>query len=65
MGPYLYVFSHTRITELLNNGMSLQDTAVMAGHTDVRTTMRYYHQEPSRLKEEYDKATAGKDAKPL
>ena len=44
--------------------MSLQDTAVMAGHTDVKTTMRYYHQEPSRLKEAYDKATAGKDAKP-
>jgi integrase len=41
--------------------MSLQDTAVMAGHTDVKTTMRYYHQEPSRLKEEYDKATAGKE----
>ncbi len=53
-----HVFRHTRITELLNNGMSLQDTAVMAGHTDVRTTMRYYHQEPSRLKEEYDKATS-------
>ena len=59
-----HVFRHTRITELLNNGMSLQDTAVMAGHTDVRTTMRYFHQDPSRLKEAYDKATAGKNAKP-
>jgi site-specific recombinase XerD len=55
-----HVFRHTRITKLLNNGMSLHDTAVMAGHTDVKTTMRYYHQEPSRLREEYDKATAGK-----
>src|SRR5919106_1275294 len=53
-----HVFRHTRITELLNNGMSLQDTAVMAGHTDVKTTMGCYHQEPSRLKEAYDKATA-------
>jgi integrase/recombinase XerC len=52
-----HVFRHTRITQLLNNGMSLQDTAVMAGHSDVKTTMRYYHQQPSRLKEEYDKAT--------
>ena len=56
-----HVFRHTRITELLNQGMSLQDTAVMAGHTDVKTTMRYYHQEPSRLKEAYDKATARKE----
>ena len=56
-----HVFRHTRITELLNNGMSLQDTAVMAGHTDVKMTMRYYHQEPSRLKQEDDKATAVKE----
>jgi integrase/recombinase XerC len=55
-----HVFRHTRITQLLNNGMSLQDTAVMAGHTDVKTTMRYFHQQPSRLKQEYDKATNGK-----
>lgn len=54
-----HVFRHTRITELLNNGMSIQDTAVMAGHTDIKTTMRYFHQEPGRLKEAYDKATGG------
>lgn len=51
-----HVFRHTRITELLENGMSLPDTAVMAGHTDPRTTMRYFHQDTSRLKEAYDAA---------
>ncbi len=53
-----HVFRHTRITELLNNGMTLQDASVMAGHTDPKTTMRYFHQEPSRLKEAYDAATS-------
>ena len=56
-----HVSRHTLTTELLNNGMSLQDTAVMASHTGVKTTMRYHHQEPSCLKEEYYKVTAVKE----
>lgn len=54
-----HLFRHTRITELLNKGMSLQDTATMAGHNDIRTTMRYFHQGPEKLKEAYDRATRG------
>ena len=56
---WAHLFRHTRITELLNGGMSLQDTATMAGHNDIRTTMRYFHQGPEKLKEAYDKATRG------
>ena len=56
-----HVFRHTRITDLLNRGMSLQDTATMAGHTDVKTTMRYFHQEPEKLRDAYDKATERKE----
>ena len=56
-----HVLRHTRVTELLDHGMSLQNTAVIAGHRDVNTTMRYFQQEPSRLKEEYDKVTAVKE----
>lgn len=51
-----HVLRHTRITELLNNGMTLQAASVMAGHSDPKTTMRYYHQKASLLKEEYDNA---------
>jgi len=52
-----HVFRHTAITRLLDAGMYIQDTAVFAGHDDPATTMRYFHQGPQRLKEQYDKAT--------
>ena len=48
---------HSRLTALLNQGMSLQDTAVLAGHRSVNTTMKYFHQGPEDLKRRYDAAT--------
>lgn len=56
-GVWTHLFRHTRITGLLNDGLSLQEVASFAGHTSVTTTMRYYHQDQVRLKERYDAVT--------
>jgi integrase/recombinase XerD len=34
---------HTWFTTMLDNGAPLMDTAIMGGHTDPKTTRRYYH----------------------
>ena len=54
---WTHVFRHTSITTLLRRGMALQDVATFHGHANVRTTMRYYHQDPTQLRDAYDKAT--------
>lgn len=54
---WTHLLRHSRLTALLNQGMSLQDTAVLAGHRSVNTTMKYFHQGPEDLKRRYDAAT--------
>jgi integrase/recombinase XerC len=54
---WTHLFRHTRITELLDGGMSLQDTAAFAGHNNINTTMRYFHERPEELRRRYDRAT--------
>ena len=53
---WTHLFRHTRLTTLLNGGMSLQDTAAFAGHDNPATTMKYFHQRPDRLRQRYDRA---------
>ena len=53
-----HLFRHTRITQLLNNGMAVQDVAKFAGHTNPATTMRYFQQTSGELRDRYDRATA-------
>lgn len=55
---WTHLFRHTRVTELLNGGMSLQDTASFAGHDSLNTTLGYFHETPEQLRERYDRATA-------
>lgn len=59
---WTHVFRHSRITDLLNRGMNIQDTATFVGHRSVDTTMRYFHMEVGRLKKTYDQATGGEQS---
>jgi site-specific recombinase XerD len=56
---WTHIFRHSRLTGLLNGGMSIQDTAVFAGHSDPATTLGYFHQGAGELKSRYDRATGG------
>jgi integrase len=46
----LYVFRHTFITRLVQAGVSLPEVAALAGHRDIRMTMRYAHLAPQHLR---------------
>jgi integrase len=39
---------HTWFTTMLDAGAPLMDTAIMGGHSDPKTTKRYYHASPKR-----------------
>lgn len=54
---WTHVFRHSSITTLLRRGMPLQDVAIFHGHGNVQTTMRYYHQDVTQLRDVYDRAT--------
>lgn len=45
-------FRHGYVTRLLENGCSIQDTAILAGHVKIDTTMHYFHNVD--LKNKYD-----------
>ena len=60
-GLWTHIFRHSRLTDLLNGGLSLQDTAVFAGHSDPATTLGYFHQGAGELKSRYDQARQGKE----
>ena len=51
-------FRRTLITDLLNSGMSLQEVAILAGHTDVSTTQIYYCESTANVKASYLKYSA-------
>ena len=56
---WTHLFRHTRVTELLQDGMDLLATAEFLGHSDVNTTKGYYHQDAALLRDQYDRAMAG------
>lgn len=51
-------FRRTQITRLLNRGMAIQDVAIIAGHTKIDTTMKYYADSKARIKNSYRMYTA-------
>ena len=58
---WTHLFRHTRLTGLLDGGMTLQDTAAFAGHDNVNTTLRYFHERPAELRQRYDRATRAEE----
>ena len=59
---WTHLFRHTRATELLADGMDLVAAAEFLGHSDVNTTRGYIHQDPARLRDQYDRAMAAPSA---
>ena len=51
-------FRRTLITELLNNGMAIQEVAIIAGHDKLDTTMKYFSVNKSKIKNSYQKYSA-------
>lgn len=51
-------FRRTLVTRLLNRGMPIQEVAIIVGHNDLDTTMRYYAANKTRIKNSYRIHTA-------
>ena len=51
-------FRHTFITRCIDKGISVQDTKILAGHESVETTMGYYDDNHSKVKEEHNRLCA-------
>ncbi len=47
----LYTLRHTFISRLVQAGVSLPEVAALAGHQDIRMTMRYAHLAPHHLRD--------------
>ena len=47
----LHVLRHTFISRLVQAGRPLPEVAALAGHRDIRMTMRYAHLAPRQLRE--------------
>ena len=62
---WTHIFRHSALTRLLNKGMPLQNVAAFAGHSNVQTTMRYFHQDPTKLRDEYDRVTKPRIRRPV
>jgi len=45
----VYTLRHTFISRLVQAGVTLAEVAALAGHQDVRMTMRYAHLAPHHL----------------
>ncbi len=45
----LYTLRHTFVSRLIQTGRKLAEVAELAGHRDVRMTMRYTHLDPQHL----------------
>ena len=57
---YPHIFRHSALSRLLDGKMTIQDAALLAGHSSVNTTFKYFHKDSAKLKEAYDKADVGK-----
>lgn len=53
---WTHITRHTFVTDMNDRGASLAAISQLAGHGDPKTTMGYLHTDPSKLKEEYDRA---------
>jgi len=51
-------FRHTTITNLLDRGMPIQEVALLAGHSKIDTTMKYYTSSKLKIKNSFMKYTA-------
>jgi site-specific recombinase XerD len=47
----LYTLRHSFISRLVQAGVSLPEVAALAGHRDIRMTMRYAHLAPQHLRD--------------
>jgi integrase len=47
----LYTLRHTFVSRLVQAGVSLPEVAALAGHQDIRMTMRYAHLAPQHLRQ--------------
>lgn len=48
---FLYTLRHSFISRLVQAGVSLSEVAALAGHRDIRMTMRYAHLAPQHLRD--------------
>lgn len=46
-------FRRTNVTHLLNRGMPIQEVAILAGHSKIDTTMKYFAANKARIKNSY------------
>lgn len=46
-------FRHTTATVLINNGMHIQDVALLLGHNNINTTMTYFHSDIRKVKHNF------------
>lgn len=60
----IYVLRHTFITRLFQAGVSLPEVAALAGHRDVRMTLRYVHLAPQHLRDSITKLQANRIVQP-
>lgn len=51
-------FRRTEITNLLNRGMPIQEVAIVSGHDNIETTMKYYDSSKARIKNSWQRYTA-------
>jgi site-specific recombinase XerD len=51
----VHILRHTSLTMRHRQGVSLDDVRVIAGHSNVKTTMLYLHSEPEHLREAMSK----------
>ena len=50
MGVSLHTLRHTFISRLVQAGRPLSEVAALAGHRDIKMTLRYAHLAPSHLR---------------
>ena len=51
----VHALRHTFISHLVMNGVDLVSVKELAGHSDIKTTMRYAHLAPGHLRKSIDK----------
>ena len=54
-GMTVHALRHTFISHLVMNGVDLVSVKELAGHSDIKTTMRYAHLAPGHLRKSIDK----------
>lgn len=47
--PTLHDLRHTRLSEIVDDGLELPKMMAVSGHKDTRTALRYYHAKPAEI----------------